>query len=494
MVTIGRPSSETTLQQLALLRYEPSQDVGADDGREQVVYGVDGSQQTGSEKFHALAYHLTRSHQSPEDNNTASPENMGTSHQISHQDSEFRGKFIPLFKSFKEQSTPPPRRQEPRIVYLPLSLTDSQMDRLASVLSSESDNEPRPRGRARIDDQKADTMSKTGEDHPAPRMRSRSPAKTYQSTIAPLARSRSPAHAHMAAPRVGKQPAVIVHNPSERTPSPVRQPSQYPMVDDSSFYYLRDSAGERCPSRIGPLHIHRDNEPKHLSILQEYIDQRSSVRDSDRALLELNHQGTQDEASSGAELAYTPLAPFLSKDVPSIEGNQDNCSQRKSRESDKSRPPSRQLAISLSPGEQSLLYCELEFILTTAINDYITAKFAAGRFEADWLKEVVGFRYDMETQFDLVRMHVNDFKFYLRVAASTAILGVIDTAKANARVLRVRTFCQPDTVIAKQLLAAQGLFNILGCPEDQQIKLAEIIAFFKAVIERQRIQALQGQQ
>jgi hypothetical protein len=35
------------------------------------------------------------------------------------------------------------------------------------------------------------------------------------------------------------------------------------------------------------------------------------------------------------------------------------------------------------------------------------------------------------------------------------------------------------------------LFNILGCPEDQQIKLAEIIAFFKAAIERRRLHKLQ---
>jgi hypothetical protein len=96
----------------------------------------------------------------------------------------------------------------------------------------------------------------------------------------------------------------------------------------------------------------------------------------------------------------------------------------------------------------------------------------------------------METQLDLVRLHVNDFMFYSRLASATAILGVIDTAKASARVMRVRTFCQPDTVIAKQLLDAQGLFNILGCPEDQQIKLAEIIAFFKAAVERARVQAL----
>lgn len=104
---------------------------------------------------------------------------------------------------------------------------------------------------------------------------------------------------------------------------------------------------------------------------------------------------------------------------------------------------------------------------------------------------VVGFRYDLETQLDLVRLHAHDFKFYSRAASAAAILGVIDTARADARALRVRTFCQPDTVVAKQLLDAQGLFNILGCPDDQQIKLAEIVAFFKAAIERRRVQELQ---
>jgi hypothetical protein len=140
-------------------------------------------------------------------------------------------------------------------------------------------------------------------------------------------------------------------------------------------------------------------------------------------------------------------------------------------------------------------------VLARALNDYITAQFNAGRLEADRLKKiaedwqrkgrpkVVGFRYDLETQLDLVRMHVHDFKFYSRVAATTALLGVIDTMKANARVLRIRTFCQPDTVVAKQLLDSQSLFNILGCPEEQQIKLAEIFAFAKAAIERERMLA-----
>lgn len=50
----------------------------------------------------------------------------------------------------------------------------------------------------------------------------------------------------------------------------------------------------------------------------------------------------------------------------------------------------------------------------------------------------------------------------------------------------IRTFCQPDTVIAKQLLDAQSTFNLLGCSETQQIQLAEVIQFFKVILEREQ--------
>lgn len=78
---------------------------------------------------------------------------------------------------------------------------------------------------------------------------------------------------------------------------------------------------------------------------------------------------------------------------------------RKSRE--KEQRTSR-LTVSLDPREQSLLYCELEFLLTTALDGYISSQFNAGRLDADKFKKVVdgwqqrgrpkviGFRYDLE--------------------------------------------------------------------------------------------------
>lgn len=76
--------------------------------------------------------------------------------------------------------------------------------------------------------------------------------------------------------------------------------------------------------------------------------------------------------------------------------------------------------------------------------------------------------------------HSQDFRFYgKRAGLIAAVNGVLDMMRVDARAMRIRTFCQPDTVIAKQLLDAQSLFNLIGCCEQQQIQLAEVIQFFK---------------
>lgn len=165
---------------------------------------------------------------------------------------------------------------------------------------------------------------------------------------------------------------------------------------------------------------------------------------------------------------------------------------------DKDRRGSR-LTVSLDPREQSLLYCELEFLLTTALDGYINSQFNAGRLEADKYKKIVdgwqqrgrpkviGFRYDLETQLDLILLHSEDFRFYgKRAGLIAAVNGVLDMMRVDARAMRIRTFCQPDTVIAKQLLDSQSLFNLVGCCEQQQIQLAEVIQFFKVVLEREQ--------
>lgn len=157
------------------------------------------------------------------------------------------------------------------------------------------------------------------------------------------------------------------------------------------------------------------------------------------------------------------------------------------------------MTISLDPREQSLLYCELEFHVGNAIHAYVTNELNHGRLDADKLKKiadgwsqkgrpkVVGFRYDLETQLELIYLHLDKFRFFGRRQGNLLeVAGLLHAMKVNARSMRIRTFCQPDTVIAKQLVDSQSLFNTLGCSEAQQISLAEIAQFFKVIVERER--------
>ncbi|KAK9778769.1 hypothetical protein SCAR479_04392 [Seiridium cardinale] len=160
--------------------------------------------------------------------------------------------------------------------------------------------------------------------------------------------------------------------------------------------------------------------------------------------------------------------------------------------------PSR-VTISLDPREQSLLYCELEFILSNALDSYIKSQLNGGRLDPDKLKKVsdvwnskgrprvVGFRYDLETQLELVGLHVGQFRFYgVCQVHESAVSGLLGAMRANARTIRIRTLCQPDSVIAKHILDSQGLLRLIGAVESLQISLAEVSQFFKVVLEREK--------
>lgn len=164
--------------------------------------------------------------------------------------------------------------------------------------------------------------------------------------------------------------------------------------------------------------------------------------------------------------------------------------------------PLNRMAVSLDPREQSLLYCELEFILSNALDSYIKTQLNGGRLDPDKLKKVadawaskgrprvVGFRYDLETQMDLVHLHQHQFRFYSRLAqvdGEGAVSGLLHAMKANARSMRIRTLCQPDSAIVKHILDSQSLLMLLGSQEGLQRGLAEVSQFFKVVLEREKV-------
>ncbi|KAI0884834.1 uncharacterized protein GGS22DRAFT_164445 [Annulohypoxylon maeteangense] len=159
----------------------------------------------------------------------------------------------------------------------------------------------------------------------------------------------------------------------------------------------------------------------------------------------------------------------------------------------------RELNISLDPREQSLLYCELEFILSNALSAYINLQLHSGRlnphiharisdaWEQKGRPKVIGFRYDLETQIEMIAAHIGSFRFYgPHQANHDVIKGCLYGMKVNARAMRIHTYCQPDPVIAKHVLDAQGLMVLLDSPESVQLPLAEVSQFFKVVLEREK--------
>ncbi|KAI0483984.1 hypothetical protein GGR56DRAFT_668589 [Xylariaceae sp. FL0804] len=176
------------------------------------------------------------------------------------------------------------------------------------------------------------------------------------------------------------------------------------------------------------------------------------------------------------------------------------------------------LVVSLDAREQSLMYCELEFNLSNGLDAYIRSQLDGGRLAADRLARVaeqwaargrprvIGFRWDLDTQLGLIAAHIDDFRFYALpqnitgaetgggrwakehqiLQQRTAIREILQGARANARQMAVRTFCQPDPVIAKHVGDAQVLARLLGCPDGVQRALEEVAQFFRVVVERQR--------
>ena len=157
------------------------------------------------------------------------------------------------------------------------------------------------------------------------------------------------------------------------------------------------------------------------------------------------------------------------------------------------------LTISLDAREQSLFNCELEYHLTNALNSYITSQLQKGRLSTDklakindaWMAQgrprVVAFRYDLETQLELVSAHAADFVFHGRRQGNPAeIAGLLHAMRVNARALRVRTFCQPDTVMAKWLVDCQSLFNLIGVGRMEDAALKEIAMVFRGCVDRER--------
>lgn len=287
-------------------------------------------------------------------------------------------------------------------------------------------------------------------------------------------------------------------DPRAQNASPeARSPQRRALRRTATTIDLGDDEPPRTPRNYSPLSDYLSSQV--MPVRKEMVGAKGWLERTTKPADNTTATGKNDDrkdAPAQKKPGFLHNLRKIAKDVTSSAKDMTSSASRKSR--DKEHKVSR-LTVSLDPREQSLLYCELEFLLTTALDGYINSQFNAGRLDADKYKrvvdgwqqrgrpKVVGFRYDLETQLDLVMLHSEDFRFYgKRAGLLAAVNGVLDMMRVDARAMRIRTFCQPDTVVAKQLLDAQSLFNLIGCCEQQQIQLAEIIQFFKVILEREQ--------
>lgn len=168
-----------------------------------------------------------------------------------------------------------------------------------------------------------------------------------------------------------------------------------------------------------------------------------------------------------------------------------------------SKPPktrtTTKFPVSLKPPEQSKLYCELELMLSAAANKYLMTQKEAGRMSLDsvqkvtqcWVEkgrpQVIEFQFDLVTQRELVFMNLKTFRFYGPHAENmVSLLTMLNSWKAMAKEMSVRTFCTPDSVIKKQLHGTYKILELLGAAMVSFVAFSQIHRDILQIMERRQ--------
>ena len=97
--------------------------------------------------------------------------------------------------------------------------------------------------------------------------------------------------------------------------------------------------------------------------------------------------------------------------------------------------------------------------------------------------QVIEFMFDQATQHDLVLYNLKTFRFYGPNAEDLVSMNtMMQSWKALAREMSVRTFCTPDSVMRKQMHDCYKILEMLGAPlvtflafQELQVKALKIM-------------------
>lgn len=161
--------------------------------------------------------------------------------------------------------------------------------------------------------------------------------------------------------------------------------------------------------------------------------------------------------------------------------------------------------VTLSPYSQGDFYMQLELLLTVETNRFILNEFQYGRVSTESVKriveawknkgrpQVIGFRYDLATQRDLIVLNIETVHFTgVNAFSRTKLLSVLAAWKALAKEISIRTFCQPDSAVRKHLYDAEKILELIDAAPDSMMAFQEMRAKVVSDIYREERQEREG--
>ncbi|KAI9894586.1 MAG: hypothetical protein M1814_001940 [Vezdaea aestivalis] len=168
---------------------------------------------------------------------------------------------------------------------------------------------------------------------------------------------------------------------------------------------------------------------------------------------------------------------------------------------DKSKVP-----INVPALDQSLILTEVELMIQSATNEFLKAQVALSNLSSDsvsktfdgWRKRgrsgVIEFRFDVVTQRDLVLENEQTVRFYGPTDYDLVKrVIVINNWKALVAVLKVRSFCHPDSVVKRAVVDSHRILEMLGAHPDLDLRLTELANRVNELIALARTEKAEAQ-
>lgn len=145
--------------------------------------------------------------------------------------------------------------------------------------------------------------------------------------------------------------------------------------------------------------------------------------------------------------------------------------------------------ISLSPYAQGDFYMQLELLLNVETNRFLMKQLQFGHISVESVKQIVntwahkgrpqviGFRYDLATQRDLVELNMETLGFNgVSGLDRVRLISILTTWKTLAREISIRTFCQPDSVVKKHLHDAEKVLELIDAEAESMTAFQDVRA------------------